>query len=398
MRRSTWILARAAATILAAACGQKGTPAPPSPVPAGPTLIVYYMDAAGVHRLDTQSGADSLYFRVPRRAVTSAVSPDHSRLALGLAGPVGARLVVVDIASGRVTGVHAAGKGYRYTLAWSPGADRLAFGYVAGSGRGRGGASLRGEVMAVAPGGQTERVGCDASKLVFAWTSRDTIVVGDGRNLFPVDVHGCRGNGVIYGAGKRQITFSPDGKRLFYYGTGRVRRGRASANELYVANSDGLGDHRIVGAAYDPRHAQWSPDGSRLVLDVQSPDTASLRYVAVYDVVQQHLRFFPSHTAHGVPRDTDPVWAPNGNDIVHQRALDEEHELILRPLAQDPTAVHVEPTVLLTEPPTGAVWGWVDDSHLIVVSDHWTKVLTTDGVVLYTMAGGRTPLAVVNHR
>jgi WD40 repeat protein len=383
----------AAAAALLVACGPKAAPPPPSPA-AGPALTLYYAGARGVHRRDARTGADSLYFHVSPSGVTSAVSPDHAKLALGLVAPDGARLVVIDAASGQVTDVHAAGKGYTYTLAWSPSGDRLAFGYAM---RGGPGAPARGELMVTAPGGQPQRVGCGASKLVFAWTSRDTIIVGDGRDLFPVDVHGCRGKGVIYGAGKRDITFSPDGKRLFYYGAARVRRSGRSvlANELFIASSDGLDERRILGAAYDPRNVRWSPDGSRLVLDVQSPDATSLRYIALYDVMQQRLRFFPSHTSQGVPRDTDPVWAPNGTQIVHRRVLGPDTSLILRALAENPAAVHVEPTALLTGSPLESVWGWVDSTRMVVVSERRTRVVSTDGAVIYTVAGGGTPLDVV---
>ena len=162
----------------------------------------------------------------------------------------------------------------------------------------------------------------------------------------------------------------------------------------FLAASDGLNERRIIGAAYDPRNVQWSPDGSRLVLDVQSPDDPSLRYIALYDVVQQHLRFFPSHTPQGVPRDTDPRWAPNGTEVVHQRRLGQERDLILRRLAQDPTAVHVEPTVLASGPSVGRVWGWVDDRRMVVVSEQAIKILTTDGTVVYSLAGHRDVLAV----
>jgi WD40 repeat protein len=386
----------AGGTAVLLACGPKAPP--PPPLAAGPALVLYYADASGVHRLDARTGTDSLYFSVGRSRITSAVSPDRSRVALGLAAPDGARLVIVDAASGRVTEVHSAGRGYTYTLAWSPNGDRLAFGYSMRTGRGA--SSARGDVMVTGPDGLPQPVGCGASKIVFAWTPRDTIVVGDGRDLFPVHVQGCRGKGVIYGAGKRDITFSPDGKRLFYYGGASVRRGgrSVSVNELFVAASDGLDGRRIVGAPYDPRHAQWSPDGSRLVLDVQSPDTATLRYIALYDVVNQRLRFFPSHTPQGVPRDTDPRWAPNGTEVVHQRALGQEHDLILRTLAQDPTAVHVEPTVLLSGASVGRVWGWVDDTRMVVLSDQGIKILTTDGAIAYSRAGEGDVIAVAPAR
>ena len=114
--------------------------------------------------------------------------------------------------------------------------------------------------------------------------------------------------------------------------------------------------------------------------------------------MRERLRFFPSHTAQGVPRDTDPHWAPNGTEIVHQRVLGQEQNLILRALAQDPTAVHVEPTVLLSGPSVGSVWGWVDDTRMVVVSDQATKILTTDGSIAYTRPGDGDMLAVVPAR
>ena len=385
----------AAGAAVLAACGPKAPAPPPTPTTTGPALILYYADANGVHRLDARTGADSLLFHVSPSGVTSALSPDHAKLALGLVGPGSARLVVVDVASGRVTDVHSAGGRYAYTMAWSPAGDRLAFGYASGRG-----SRARGDILVTTVGGQPQRVGCDASKLVLAWTSRDTIVVGDGRDLFPVDVHGCRGKGVIYGAGKRDITFSPDGKLLFYCGVTTVRSGGRSvpANELFIATSDGLNERRVVGSAYDPRHAQWSPDGSRLALDVQSPEDPSQRYIALYDVVQQHLRFFPSHTPQGVPRDTDPYWVPDGTAVVHERVLGRQHDLILRTLADDPTAVHVEPTVLMSGPSVGSVWGWVDATRMVVVSDQGTKVLTKDGAIVYSAPGDRNVLAVAPAR
>jgi len=138
MRQPLRTIVRAACAggaALLAACGPKAAP-PPTPAAAGPALILYYADAAGVHRLDARTGADSLSFRVSGSRVISAVSPDHTKLALGLAAPHGARLVIVDAASGQVSAVHSAGQGYGYTLAWSPNGARLAFGYSAGKGRG----------------------------------------------------------------------------------------------------------------------------------------------------------------------------------------------------------------------------------------------------------------------
>jgi len=82
-----------------------------------------------VHRLDARSGADSMLFPVARPRVASALSPDKSRLAVGYSGADSSRLVVVDVATGSVKRIHATGRTYNYTLAWSRDGTRLAVGY-----------------------------------------------------------------------------------------------------------------------------------------------------------------------------------------------------------------------------------------------------------------------------
>jgi Tol biopolymer transport system component len=378
-----------------AGCAPK--PTAPPPAPAGPAYIFYYQDAAGVHRLDARSAADSLLFAVTRPRLASALSPDKASVAIGYAGADSAHLVVVNLARGSVRRLLAAPEAYLYTLAWSPDGQRLAVGYYTEQRVGKETLPARGDVVIASPDGRITRVGCEASKMVYAWTSPDTIVVGDGRDLYPVDVGGCRSAASIRMAGRRGITFSPDGRRLFYYGTGQARRGNrtVAVTELYVANSDGTGTRRIIGDPYDPQHAVWSPDGTRLAFDVRPPSTALLRHIAVYDLAQERVRFFPSQTAQGTPRDANPFWAPAGAGLVHDRTIAGKTEKILRTLALDPSVVQTEPTVLASGAPVGAAWGWADPSHLVLTSSQWIRLVGTDGTVTYSLPGGRTLLAVI---
>lgn len=196
--------------------------------------------------------------------------------------------------------------------------------------------------------------------------------------------------------GKRELTFSPDGKQLFYVVTAQARRGRrpVAATELHVARYDGSGARRVIGDPYDPQHARWSPDGSRIAFDVRPPNGPNLRHIAVFEVGTQRVRFFPSQTAEGTPRDANPFWAPAGGTLVHDRAIGGRAEKVLRTLALDLSAVQTEPTVLLSGNSLGTVWGWVDESEMVVVSDQWVKLLTTGGATVYEMPGRRTILGV----
>lgn len=378
-----------------AACAKPGPP-PMPPGPAGPGYVFYYQDASGVHRLDARSGANSMLFSIAQPRVASAVSPDHSKLAIGYSGADSSRLVVVDVATGAVRRLHAAGRTYRYTLAWSRDGTRLAVGYFTERRVGRETLPGAGAVVMASVDGRLTWVGCEESKIVYAWVAADTIVVGDGRALYPVDVQGCRGDAAMRLRGKREVTFSPDGKRVLYLVTGQARRGQrtVAATELHVARYDGAGARRVMGDPYDPQHARWSPDGSRIAFDVRPPGGRALRHIAVLDVAEQRVRFFPSQTPEGTPRDTHPFWAPAAATVVHDRMLGGQTTKILRTLALDPTAVQMEPTVLLSGNPPGTVWGWADQSHLVAVSDQWVKLLSTEGATVYDMPGRKTMLGV----
>ena len=393
VRRSTWTVGLAALNW--AACAPK-PPAPP-PAPGGPAYLFYYQDGAGVHRLDARSGRDTVLFAVARPRLSGALSPDNGSLAIGYAGADSARVVVVDLARGSVRRLQAAGKSYVYSLAWSPDGRRLAVGYYTEQRVGAETLPARGDVVIVTPGAAVTRVGCEASKIVYAWIATDTIVVGDGRDLYPVDIAGCRSDASIRMAGKRSITFAPDGRHLFYYGSGQVRRGNrtVATGELYVANSDGSRARRIIGDPYDPQHAAWSPDGSKLAFDVRPPNTAALRHIAVFDLAQERVRFFPSQTAEGTPRDASPFWAPTGAGLVHDRTISGKTDKILRTLALDPSVVQTEPTVLVSGAPVGTAWGWADASHLVVTSSQGIKLVGMDGSLTYALPGGRTLLAVI---
>ena len=393
-RQSAWLLGIAAVSWTG--CGPKPA-APPPPAAAGPAYIFYYQDGAGVHRLDARSGADTLLLALARPRLATALSPDNATLAIGYTAADSSRLVAVDLARGSLRRLHAAPRTYVYTLAWSPDSRRLAAGYYTERREGNETLPGRGDAAIVTLDGRIARVGCEASKMVYAWIAPDTIVVGDGRDLYPVDVSGCRSDASIRLAGKRSITFSPDGKYLFYYGTGQVRRGNrmVATGELYLANSNGTRVRRIIGDPYDPQHAVWSPDGSKLAFDVRPPNTAALRHIAVFDLAQQRVRFFPSQTAEGTPRDASPFWAPAGAGLVHDRTIGGKTEKILRTLALDPSVVQTEPTVLVSGAPVGTAWGWADASHLVVTSSQWIKLVGTDGSLTYSLPAGRTPLAVI---
>ena len=208
-----------AAVLAAGACARGPTPSPVPPVPpaapGGPAFLFYYQDAAGVHRLDARTARDTLFIPGARQPIASALSPDTAVLAIGYAAADSARLVLADVASGSVRPIHAAPRTYRYTLAWSPDGSQLAAGYFTERQAGNLVVPSRGGIFIVGRGeGGRRSVGCESSTMVYAWVAPDTIVVGDGRAIYPVSVRGCRSEAAFSLLGKRDLAFSPDGRRL----------------------------------------------------------------------------------------------------------------------------------------------------------------------------------------
>src|SRR3989304_3520739 len=230
-----WWRASIPALVVALAAAAGPAPPPPPPAPAGPAYLFYYHDAAGVHRLDARSGADSLLFSIAPPRVARAASPGRAKLSIGHRGPAPSRLRVVDVATGAVRRLHAAGRTYRYTLAWSRDGTRLAVGYFTERRVGRETLPGAGDIVIASGGG--------------------------GRALHPVAARGCRGDASMRLQGQRDVTFSPDSRRLFYLATGQARRGQrtVAATELHVARYDGSGARRVVSDPYDPQRARWSP-------------------------------------------------------------------------------------------------------------------------------------------
>jgi hypothetical protein len=402
VRRAVLGLLLALAWLGTASCARQPAPAAPSPaVAAGPAFLFYYADGGGVHRLDARTGHDTLLIPGARQPIASALAPDTAVLAVGYAAADSARLVLIETGSGAIRPIHASPRGYRYTVAWAPEGSRLAAGFFTERQRGNLRLPAGGDIVVIGRAdGRRHSLGCEASKMVHAWVAPDTLMVSDGLALYPVSVAGCRSDAAISLAGKRLVGVSPEG-RLLYTTSIAVRQGgrTVQAAELYLAERDGSRPRRIIGYPYDPRRARFSGDGRRIAFDVRPPEAGSLRYIAVYDIAEGRVRFFPSDTPQGRPRDSDPVWVPGANNrLVHDRVLGSLAQKILRTLALDPTVIQTQPQVLLSGPPVGTTWGWADPSHLVVVSQEAIELVTTDGTTVYRMPGGRTLLAVVPAR
>jgi dipeptidyl aminopeptidase/acylaminoacyl peptidase len=344
--------------------------------------VVHHDPTGALRRFDGRTGGDTVLGRAARPAVSSAASPDGSRLALGHADSDSARVLMVDLETGDARQAHAAGKAYRQSLAWSPDGSAVAVGYYTERRAGRVTLPDRGDIVVVPVQGTPRRVGCSASKIVLRWLPGSRLIVGDGRNWYVVRASDCRTLSTIRAEGRRALSFSPDGARLAYLTTVQARRGRRSVavTELRVARGDGTGDEVVLGGSYDPQRPRWSADGTRLLFDVASQDTAGVRHIGLFDTGARRVQFFATRLPEGLPSDTDAHWAPRESRVVHDRTLNGARQKILRTLPTEPGGVQVQPTVLL-EGEIGTTGGWLDASHVLVYGEGWAKVVNVESAV-----------------
>ncbi|RJQ68775.1 MAG: hypothetical protein C4519_22640 [Desulfobacteraceae bacterium] len=141
-----------------------------------------------------------------------------------------------------------------------------------------------------------------------------------------------RGNYEIYlmtpgGANARQLTddpafdnwwprISPDRRKILFYRAPFGEGGRYQSADLMVMDADGR-NIRILRAAGDDdwhlqAHAEWSPDGSELVMCGTGGDIVHLFVTDDNGTVLRQLTFDGTWNC-------DPSWSPDGRSIVYNR-------------------------------------------------------------------------------
>ena len=221
-----------------------------------------------IWRIDSD-GANLVRVSTPGRiTMTPAWSPDGSSIAFSEYGDGKWRLFLQRLGSGTRTAVPSSSAGDSYGANFAPDGKSLVYshGLEAGSGI------------------ET----ADISRMCCAH-----VLTHDGRfadNVSP--------------------TYSPDGHRVAYVSN------RTGTPEIYVMDDDGTGRSQLVPSDFEPGgrplptySPAWSPDGSQLVFDRDTPSGG--RQLYLWSIGGGQIRQLTS-----VGRNDDPSWAPDSRHLV----------------------------------------------------------------------------------
>ncbi len=403
--------------VLTAGCGSAGTPPADAPAPApvveapvGEHYLIHYVDHTGIRRRDTRTRTDTVILATPGEVMLSRRSGDGTKVAVALARSDSTVLVMVDLADGSLSQVHAVPGEATYTFDWSVGGEKLGVGYRVESGSEPG----RSGVLLIDAAGDIHDVGCSVSDRFVAWVPNDRLAVGDGANFYIVDARGCRTLATIPLRGRRDVTYSPDGRRIFLRRGPQDQFSRQRAGrrlELYVADYNGANPKRVTDYRFEARNARWSPDSRKIAFELKSQQFANLWHVAVYDLARDQATFDAKQRTLGQPLDSDPYWSPSGAKLVHDRSYARQgagqsystNQKIVKVLPPGGTLSNSAETVVgeelsqedgVTGEPIGRTLRWIDDTHIAFASPRWTRITNIEGNHTYDLPAGARLLSV----
>ncbi len=393
-----------------AACAS-GSPPPtaaPAPratieAPVGEHYVIHYVDDGGLRRRDTRSGIDSMMVSIEGSVVESKESRDKRHIAVAFERGDSKALAIIDVTSGGITEVHAVPGAARYSLAWSADGETLGVGYRVEGADGQRRAS---GIALIDIDGTVRDVGCSVSNRFVAWVANGRLAVGDGVNYYIVNPRGCGTVATIPLRGKQDVTFSPDGRKMFLRRGPQDQYSRQQAGnrlELHVADYNGANSRRVTDYRFEARNARWSPDSRKIAFELKSQRFANLWHVAVYDLARDQATFDAKQRTLGQPQDGEPFWSPGGDKLVHDRSFARrgagqsystnqkvvkvlpEGSATLSNSAEIVVAEEVSQEGTVTGEPIGRTLGWIDDTHIAFSSSRWTRITNIDQKQTYDL-------------
>ncbi len=155
------------------------------------------------------------------------------------------------------------------------------------------------------------------------------------------------------------IIFSPDGTKCLYYET------KAGRQSLHVSDYEGSNERVLFDYNFNPANAQWSPDGKKIACDIQSPDSASIRYLAFFDLNENKARFKKEESFSDISSVINCGWSPSGNFVLVEKKVRDSVVYALRDLNRERDFVIKDSVKNYTRDMIGSLQFWPNDNQLI---------------------------------
>jgi hypothetical protein len=208
--------------------------------------------------------------------------------------------------------------------------------------------------------GESERLGCSASREVILWSNPDQLVVRGSDEMYRVSRANCATVQTVDIRRWHHIKAAPVGSRIAYIfrelAFNRESRSYEADSALFVAGTAGAGGVKVVGDRFRPRHSAWAPDGTELAFDVLVSPDSDRRAVAVYNVETTRTVYLSEPSEDG-PSQTHPVWDPTGAQVSWLA----DGKLIVRA-----SGMPAGKAVLVGGEPATALLGWLTNSTVLV--------------------------------
>ena len=206
--------------------------------------------------------------------------------------------------------------GFDYSPAWSPDGRRIAFYSQRPEGSGLYVMDADGKNQRyLTPAGQHNppaEWSPDGNKIALTWEvegldGEGFDGVGDGKqfDIAVIDANGGIPRNLTNHPGEDACpTWSPDGKQIAFYSSGRIGIG------IFVMNSDGSNQRRLTPERTGDLYPDWSPDGKKIAFESSRKNGKADIYVMNADGTNR--RRLTKHLAH----DRYPAWSPDSQSII----------------------------------------------------------------------------------
>ncbi len=285
-------------------------------------FYIFYIDTSGFNVFNSNTHDTKLLIPLSKYYYLKKISSDNHKIALSYFRNDSTLLSIIDTKTYQCTNIFSISGEISLTFEFSPNCEEIALGYYYEDKNKKANES---KLLIYKTNGEYRQLNCSSSNSVEAWLPDGNLAVSDLKSskdkIYIVDNKTCKTTFSIDAKNKRNIRFSPDGKKLLYYEIVKINKIQENriinVPELFVQNINGNNKEKISGYKLEPQNATWSPNSNNIAYEISSQEWSNIKNIALYDCSKkQTINIKREDPRYGLPKSEKPVWSPNGNQII----------------------------------------------------------------------------------